>query len=120
MAKVEGLAQLQRRLARLPPKIKAEVKPAIDKGADALVAMQKRLAPVDEGNLRDSIRKEDGRHELAVVVKAGAGIPYETFVEFGTVNMPAQPFFWPAYRASRRSIRSRISRAVKKAVRSNV
>lgn len=98
--------------------MRAEVRPAIDQSADELIAFQKRLAPKDEGALEESIRKRDGAHELSVEVftddfKA-------RWQEFGTVNMSAQPFFFPPYRSLRRRIKSRISRAVRKAVRANV
>lgn len=135
MAKVEGLARLKARFASLPPRIKFEVKAAIEKSADELIAFQKRLAPDDPStpppDLKSSIRKREGRHELSVEVftddfKAA-------WVEFGTAEHPAggkftgstipsiaaQPFFFPPYRASRRRIKSRISRAVKKAVKAN-
>lgn len=128
-AKIEGLDRLKRRLARLPAKMKAEVKVSLEQSADELVAMQKRLVPIDQGDLRDSIRKEEGRHELSVTVTAGgpattrrvrkgADVSYDYALgqEFGTTDMPAQPFFFPAYRALRRRIRGRTSRAVRKAV----
>jgi HK97 gp10 family phage protein len=121
VTKVEGLERLKKRFARLPAKMKAEVKVAIETGADELVAMQKRLVPVDQGDLQDSIRKEPGRHEMSVSVKAGSNRAfYARFQEFGTVDHPPQPFFFPPYRALRRRIRSRIGRAVSKAVKANV
>jgi len=120
-SRVEGLERLRKRIARLPAKMKAEVKVAIETGADELVAMQKRLVPIEQGDLQDSIRKERGRHELSVSVKAGSNaVFYARFQEFGTVGHPPQPFFYPPYRALRRRIRSRIGRAVGKAVRANV
>lgn len=116
--KVEGLERLKKRLGALPAKMKAEVRASLEKSADELVAMQKRLVPVDQGDLRDSIRKEPGAHELSVEVKAGDRKAfYAAFQEFGTADQPAQPFFFPAYRALRRRIRNRTSRAVRKAVR---
>lgn len=116
---VDGLAKLQARFAKIPKAMRTEVRVAIDKSADELVAMQQRLVPVEHGDLRDSIRKEDGRHDLSVEVKAGSrNIFYAKMVEFGTVKMQARPFFFPSYRALRARIRSRISRAVNKAVKS--
>lgn len=40
------------------------------------------------------------------------------YQEFGTSKMPANPFFWPSYRALKRRIKSRITRAINKAIRS--
>lgn len=118
--RVEGIDRLTRRFSRLPAKMKAEVKLALEQSADELVGFQKRLAPVDDGDLRDSIRKRPGQHELAVEVAAGDKKTfYVGMVEFGTINAPAQPFFFPAYRSLRKRIKGRTSRAVKKAVRAN-
>lgn len=118
MAKVEGLARLKARFAAIPKQMKVQVRAAIEKSADELVEFQKRLAPDDPRtappDLKSSIRTRDGRHDLSVEVftddfKA-------RWLEFGTVKMSARPFFYPPYRANRRRIKSRISRAVKKAV----
>lgn len=73
-----------------------------------------------------------GDPELTVAVTAGGPDTfYARFVEFGTSErtaggrfagatipaIPPQPFFYPAFRALRRRIRSRISRASGKAAR---
>lgn len=120
MAKVEGLARLKARFAKLPAKIKVEVRRSLEQSADELVAFQRRLVPVDDGDLRDSIQKRDGRHDLSVEVVAGNRKAfYAAMVEFGTVNAPAQPYFFPPYRTLRKRIRARTSRAIRKAVKSN-
>lgn len=121
MAKVEGLERLKRRFAKLPAKMRTEVKASLEKSADELVAMQKRLVPVDEGDLRDSIEKREGQHELSVEVTGGDDKAfYARFVEFGTASQPAQPYFFPAYRSLRKRIKNRTRRAVRKAVKANV
>lgn len=54
------------------------------------------LAPVDEGDLRDSIQVtvlDDG--SVAIVIRDFKG----HFFEFGTVNMRAQPMLIPAWEA---------------------
>lgn len=47
----------------------------------------------------------------------GSDAFYARWVEFGTSDprYPAQPFFWPAYRANRRKLRPAITRAIKRA-----
>lgn len=116
--RIEGLDRFKRRLAAIPARMRAEVKAALDANADELVEAQRGLVPVDDGVLRDSIRKEDGRHELAVEVKAGGGKAfYAHFVEFGTQATPARPFFFGPYRARRRRFKNRVARAMRKAIR---
>lgn len=127
--RVIGLAELRARFARIPVKVRVAAKVAIDHGADELIAFQRRLVSVDEGILIASIRKEPGRHELSVFIRAGgptttkavragvdASYDYAMAIEFGTRKMHARPFFYPAYRASRKRIRGRITRAMKKAI----
>lgn len=114
--KVQGLDRLKAKLAALPQAAKDEMLIALNVSADELVAMQKRMVPHDEGDIDRSIEKVPGRHELAIKVQAGGKqAPHARWVEFGTVKMRARPYFFPAYRALRRRIRGRITRASKKA-----
>jgi hypothetical protein len=39
-------------------------------------------------------------------------------MEFGTQEMPANPFFFPSWRTMKRRTRSRIARATRQAIRS--
>lgn len=118
--KVQGLERLRAKLAALPQVAKIEMKAALDQSADELVAMQKRMAQPDrdEGDLIESIEKQPGRHELAVIVQAGGKkAPHARWNEFGTQKMTAQPFFYPAWRALRRRTKGRLSRASTKAAK---
>ena len=130
MAKNSGLARLQRRMAALPKSVRRAVAPAVEKSADEMVDLARRFAPVDDGTLRASIKHRAGDHELArqVVaggeattreVRSGSGAKYDyaSAQEFGTSEQSAQPFFWPAYRLIRKRVKSRIRRAVGKAVK---
>jgi HK97 gp10 family phage protein len=127
MAKVEGREELKRKFAAMPRAVREEVKAALVKSADELVGMQQRLVPVKTGALRDSIHYEIEDEGLRATVTAGDKEAfYARFVEFGTPphenqgefkgsenpGAPARPFFSPAFRALRRRIRSRLSRAI--------
>lgn len=69
MATILGLAKLQAKLKRMPVTVEAQVKAAMAKGADEIVAMMKSLVPVLKktdarrraGALRDSIGWTWGR-----------------------------------------------------------
>lgn len=88
----------------------------------------------DNSNVRGvSAGAEGADPDLSVTIHAGdATAFYAAFVEFGTAPHPqpnnprigyshpganAQPFFFPAYRALKRRVKSRITRAAKKAAR---
>lgn len=91
------------------------------------------MVPVESGALRDSIgwtwgdapsgaislgKAKAGR--LSITIYAGGGEAfYAWFQEFGTVNMPANPFFFPSYRKLRRKAKGRVTRKINKAIRSS-
>jgi HK97 gp10 family phage protein len=148
MATVEGLDKLNRRLAAMPAETKRQVSAAIEKSAQELVAQAKRFAPVEKGDLRDSVewhwtgqgddsglgaasvsrQSVKGAENLSATITAG-GTPqggHAGWVEFGTSGgeghaaTPAQPFFFPAYRLLRKRIRTRIATALSKAIKASV
>jgi HK97 gp10 family phage protein len=138
-AKVLGREKLLRQMARLPPEIRSAVKQALAQSADEITDMMHNLVPIRPtgGALDASIRSVFGDKpsapnsgvlsgggslrgdpELTVWILAGNEEAfYARWVEFGTVKMAAQPFFFPSYRANRRSVRARISRAMRLATR---
>jgi HK97 gp10 family phage protein len=117
-----GLADFKRRLAALPAAAKKAAVVALDKSADELVTAQRSLAPVERGTLRDSI-KWTRTAELTRTIEAGGqttttnGYDHALGQEFGTQKMPANPFFYPAYRLTKKRIRARIKRAISKGVK---
>jgi len=148
VAKVDnGLARLNRRLNAIPQNVRAAVQPALLKAGNALADDMRALAPVDDGDLKESIAvtpggsstpaysQPGGRQvvpELQVLVTAGnTKVRYAHLVEFGTAphenrglfegtrhpGTKAEPFFWPAFRLHRKKLASAIKRAIRKAVK---
>lgn len=130
---VQGISALKKKLTvTLPKRVEEATRAAMEKSAEELVAMMKRLAPIDTGDLQMSISwtwgaapqgavvvaesSEDSRG-LKITIYAGSkSAYYARWVEFGTNEQPAHPFFFPAYRSLRKRIKSRISREMKKAI----
>ncbi len=100
----------------------------------SLVASEiKSVAPVDEssdtpGGLKASVRVEQGhptvKKAFVVKIKAGGvktapegGYDHARANEFGTQKMPAQPFFFPIWRARRKDVRAAVRKKVGEAVR---
>lgn len=54
----------------------------------------KKLAPVDTGNLRNSITHTVDEDEPAAYI--GSNVEYASYVCLGTIHMNAQPFLKPA------------------------
>ncbi len=142
---MKGEAALKAAMMAIPQKIRDEVARELEAQAAKVVADMKRLAPVGNypggGALRDSIGWTWGSAPkgsisvgkvgskqyatMAITIYAGtrdkslgnADAFYARFQEFGTVKMPANPFFYPAWRANKARVRASLRRAIKRAVR---
>lgn len=135
------LAKIQDKLARLPDVVVAQVRQALSEGCDGLVEEMKAIAPASElephpGALKDAIKKETGRHTLSFDVTCNPvgvdGQLYGAHVEFGHVlkggegnhlaasakHVPAEPFFFPAFRHKSKEIKRRVRVATSKAIKS--
>lgn len=141
MADDGGIARLQRRLAAIPGEVKAAALPAVLKQANAMAGTMRALVPVDEGDLKASIRVTPAGQqtpaysqpggsmtvpENAVAVTVGnADVRYGHLVEYGHGNgfggtaVPAHPFFWPAVRLHQTKAKKAIKAAIGRAVRKN-
>lgn len=78
--------------------VSEEIKAALLRGLETcgLVAegYAKKLAPVDTGNLRNSITHTVDEDEPAAYI--GTNVEYAPYQELGTIHMKAQPFLKPA------------------------
>ena len=78
--------------------VSESIKSALLKGLETcgLVAegYAKKLAPVDTGNLRNSITHTVDDGDLAAYI--GTNVEYAPYQELGTIHMKAQPFLKPA------------------------
>lgn len=141
---IHGLADVLKRLDQVPQEVQDKLKGAMERGAKRVVKMMKRLCPVDQGTLRDSIgwtwgdppegstvlgTVADGRTVFAITIYAGnkqtmvtnsRGVEFQNarIQEFGTKTRPAQPYFYPSWRAKRRGIATAEKRAITSAVKS--
>lgn len=118
---------------RLPASVRKNVEAALEQNAEELTQAIKRRAPVQKingGELRDTVRWAKGAAksktrdqgadpDLTVRVTEGDAKKgfYAGMVEFGTVNSAPQPHFFPTWRAMKRRLKGRLSRAVNKAIK---
>lgn len=111
--------RLRRRLKAIPVGVRKALKAQNAQNAADLVDTMKGFAPVQDGALVSSIKHQDVSDSTRISQRVSAGArdaPYAAWVEFGTSKNPANPFFWPAYRILKRRLKTRMSRAAKKAV----
>lgn len=128
---VAGAAEWQKLLDSFPREVIDSSRRALEAGAERMVETIKAHAPVSEleahpGELRDSVHKEDGRHDLSVLVVEDAGEAegrgYSRFVEFGHRaqgggHVAPHPHFWPAVRGERGKIRNQIAADMRRAAK---
>jgi HK97 gp10 family phage protein len=129
MANNESVEKFRQLSKDLQKEVTREAVVALNKAADAIVMAMKGAAARKSGKLAQSIRKEPGKTPTVVKVVAGGaattergrhGRPYDyaRAVEFGTVKMPAEPFFFSTYRrkkaAAKQAMRQTIIAAINK------
>lgn len=128
-----GLSSFQRRMRAVPAAARVAVAPALVKAADHVADTIRGLAPVDSGDLRASIAVTGPGQATppysqpggASVVPENASaitvgndeVRYAHLPEFGTVNAPAKPYFWPGFRLSRKAAAATIKRGIGQAIR---
>lgn len=137
-SKIIRLELLKQKLARIPEAIKKRAQADMMAAGRETNMLQRALAPSDDGTLRASIRTEaldDGTVGIAIAAggptttkpvrkseKGNAPVyDYALAQEYGTSDMPPNPFFWPGIKARRqankRKIRAGVKRAIKLAIK---
>ncbi|MFI7691784.1 HK97-gp10 family putative phage morphogenesis protein [Nonomuraea sp. NPDC049655] len=89
------LARLEVAIDNATAKTQAMVKAAVKKTGLDTVAAAQSLAPVDTGNLKNSIGVDFDPDGYGF--EAGATANYAGYVEFGTSRMAPQPYLGPAF-----------------------
>lgn len=131
MARSKDMQALLNALNSIPKKIRSSIEPAIEKGADEMVARMRLLVPDDPEtgapDLKSSISKVRSEVPMAIRVQAvdenEDGEDNALFQEYGTLKgakgrpQTAQPFFWPSVNTTKKRVRRRIDRAISKAVK---
>lgn len=120
------------RFRRLTEDLRKEVHDAavkeLNEQAGQLANLIESVAPKFEGKLAHSVRVVPGKKDTQVRIVAGGKLTIRPSVsskpfdyaradEFGTVNMPAQPFFFPTYRLRKKKIISAMKRKITKSIK---
>lgn len=106
--RVEGF-----KFAALSARMRKNIAGAVNNAAESCVSLAKQLAPVDTGAMRDGIGQIEtaSADNLRAVVESP--LDYSAFVEYGTVNMDAQPFFTPSFESARRQLNNELLRTLR-------
>lgn len=133
--KIIGIEKMMRRLERIPDEVRRRAKAGLMLGGREINMLQRSLVPKDDLTLAGTIRSEPlPDPQIGVVILAGGEATtkpvretekgnspeydYALAQEFGTEDMPANPFFRPAIRVKKKQVRNRVRAAARKALRS--
>lgn len=112
---IRGLAQLERKLGRLPAVIEEAARQAVKEEVTETARDMRRLAPHRTGELADSVQEEINDGGLSGTVSPRAR--HATFVNDGARGIPPQPFATAAGKLSRRRFRKRTEQITMDALR---
>lgn len=141
---VEGDADLVKNMAAIEAALLTIAPQALTDNAEITLRLMRALCPTEtgllkrsirfelarEGEARTSIRRSGALGKTRVVGQIRAGddstiVPgrlrggkkwqLARLMEFGTQHMPAHPFFYPAWRATKRQVRKAIAAELRKA-----
>jgi HK97 gp10 family phage protein len=116
--KIEGAEDVLRAFDRFDKASRENLRSAVKKNANALRKAIQNRAPVDTGNLRDSIAAKYDKDGLGADV--GPTRPkgsHAHLLEFGTVKMAARPFITPSAEEQRPKYLDDVRKAVKGAIK---
>lgn len=131
---VEGIDKLKHTFEKLGRDLLKAAHPAMLEGGDAIVASARLLVPVDEGDLRATIRRsgilktrrkgndmvEVSAGDESTIVGKSKQFQLARIIEFGTATKQAEPFMRPAQRRHNGPIRQRMRRAISDAIKSGL
>lgn len=110
---VQGVPQTIAAFARVGAQVKVAAPVASKAGGEVLAALMRAAAPKRTGRLAASIRTaKDG--DTTIV---GADVPYDRFVQLGTVNMEPQAYGEEAVDTGANAITAAMTRIIQLALR---
>ncbi len=103
------MAKLESKLSFVAEKSGPAVKAALLQTASDIVNLTKQITPVDTGALKQSYGADPVSSSHILV---GSDMHYAPYVEYGTVNMGAQPHLTPAFAQSVSTFKKRLEQAM--------
>ena len=114
---IKGLDSLMRKLDRMGGNVLDALEKATKQTALAAQADARDNAPVDTGNLKQSISTEHERSAEAATSTVYTNVEYGLYQEMGTVNMAAHPYMMPALNANKSTFEQLARKELETAIR---
>lgn len=99
--------------AALSLRTRTNIADVLNEGAVSCVSLAQQLAPVDTGFMKENIAQTEEANPEHLRVTMESQADYSAFVEYGTVNMEAQPFMTPAFESARRQVNNSLLRVLR-------
>lgn len=112
---VSGLLRLANRQARALTTLTPQMVAVVAEGAQDVQRLAQQIAPNRTGTLARSIGIDFLDGGLLAVI--GPDVDYDTFVEFGTNDTPAEPYMEPAGEAVLPRVNAELLRLARRAAR---
>ena len=97
----------------LSRRVRGNIADVLNSGAESCVSLAKELAPVDTGFMKENIAQTEEATPDHLKVTMESSADYSAFVEYGTVNMEAQPFMTPAFESARKQVNNGLLRVLR-------
>lgn len=132
---IKGQKKLENQIRRISAEMKEELRQALAQSAREITDLMENLVPKETGRLAGSIGwtwgnkvpggamtlgklRGGGDPDLLITIYAGdKEAYYARWVEFGTKNQGAHPYFYVAYRAMRKRMNSLLRAATRRAIK---
>lgn len=88
-----------------------EVKDVLRVNGEQMLQRARKNAPVETGELRDSLRMDIDEAGFSVNIKSD--VDHASYVEYGTRYKHAQPFIGPAFKRQQRRLKKDLSKLTK-------
>lgn len=108
MASIEGLDELLANLSALGGNVKESCRKGLERGAKKIQRNAKYLAPVDTGQLRNSIKTKSQTTQEGAEAQVFTNVEHAPYVEFGTGQRGAESSI---DRPERNILQSRLERS---------
>jgi len=100
-------------MAGLSRRVRGNIAGVLNGGAESCISLAQQLAPVDTGFMKENIAQTEEATADNLKVTMESQADYSVFIEYGTVNMEAQPFMTPAFESARKQVNNGLLRALK-------
>lgn len=114
---IKGLDSLMAKLNAMGGNVLDALEKATKQTSLAAQADARDNAPVDTGNLKQSISTEHARSTEAATSTVYTNVEYGLYQEMGTVKMAAHPFLMPALNANKSTFEQLARKELETAIR---